>query len=219
MTKTPNNYKAQRMFCTFVLFGAYTIQNKNRPKMNTTPKYNDRIFWIIAFLMIFLMTACVPKPTEKLPKKYFDLVAYAQQQTQYLTNNHPKATKYVALGTQTDTLTNAPIDWKQTMEIIAATDLNKPAFGTQYTTTITQNNDTTTTEYATKNPELTTKNITITRQNTRITQIEIRTQASNPLYTSTKKMIYKPQKTLEIWGNQQLFYGKKTDFYSKIIIQ
>lgn len=158
------------------------------------------------FVGLLLITACTEfTPNKKNDdKRYFDLIAYFDQQDKKLENS--TVNKTITLNQKTETKQLNHVNWQQELSVFADSDINKPAFRDSYQTDSTLIGDTLRITYTARTPKLRTQTLRLDwlKSTQSIAAIAINNRVDNPLYQLSEQLYYLPLQAYSIKSQQKI---------------
>jgi len=165
---------------------------------------------IILLFCPLCLTFCTPnQKSDNSSKKYFDLKSYFENEARYLQKKNPLVNKTIAKNDLTESKSIAIRNWANELGLFSGSDINKPAWNTEYEIKNTDNEI----QYLAKDSKLKTKKIIIDKsENGKINHIIILNGVINSLYTSSEELHYYPDSLYIIRKKQKILIIGSNDY-------
>ncbi len=156
---------------------------------------------ILSGCIIFFLAACgETTPPQELPKKYFDLKGYFQQEVTRLNQTKPLVHKTVEVNEATENKKVRIADWNKELANFIDADINKSAWQGSFKVSKNPKEEL----YISDDAKVLVKRLKISLEEGNIKGIEIILNTKNYLYQSTDTLTYLPGRFYEIRKTQQI---------------
>ena len=150
------------------------------------------------------------------PNLYFDILAFADRETQRLNKVNAGMTKKAVINGKTEEVHFDKVNWEKELEVFKEGDINKPAWQGFYRVDSTNiGGKVAGVKFTCIRPEMRVRsmNVLFDMARERVEQIEIVLKTDNSLYRSERIMTYRPAEGYKIEGGQDILFFEE-DFFS-----
>lgn len=166
---------------------------------------------IILLFGSYCLTNCAPeqRPANS-STRFFDLKTYFDRESARLQERNPDVEKTVAKNELTESKKLHIRNWANELALFAGSDINKPAWETEYEITDTGMK----TQYTATNPELRTQKIVIEKNAAgELKHIFILNNLKNILYSSAEELNFYPDSLYSIRKKQDILIIGSNDYF------
>jgi len=176
------------------------------------PPAGPRHILAMAVGTVCLLAACTSGPPAPLASRYFSCTTYFQAEAKRLAQEYPEFRKAVTRNGMHDSSLSTTPDWSRELEPFVQCDIGKPSLAAAYRADTVIRNDTLRTRYTAREPSAPVRQIAVLSAAGRVAQIHIETGDTNALFTTRRRLDYRPGEGYDIEGIQTMKLGETTTY-------
>ena len=178
-------------------------------------------WFFLGFGLLFFNTGCKEKRLDlNQEKHFFDLKEFVEKESERLQKQNLPVLKKVVKGEKKEQKNLSNLVWKDELMPIAESDLNRPAWKSQYKADTSFFDKSMLVTYTGLNKDLAVKKIALTfdKQTNECLSISIDKASENFLYSSWQKIYFTAGGHLNIYGQLDMHGIIKNEYTSELIV-
>lgn len=182
---------------------------------------NFRIIVCFSFLFSFFLFGCSVDSKQAEPKPdFFNLKEFAQMESASLQKMDLTVLKKAAKNKEKEQQILSNLDWENELASIAESDINRPAWKSQYAVDSLEEQNTLNVSYTALNNELPIKKIRLSfeKQSRKFQSLVIDKSSENFLYSSWQKIYYERGGKLHIYGQLSMYSLLKNEYATELVV-
>jgi hypothetical protein len=177
--------------------------------------------FVIGFALLFFISGCEERILElNQEKHFFDLKKFVEKESERLKKQNLPVLKKVAKGEKKEQKNISNLVWKDELMPIAESDLNRPAWKSQYNADTSIFDKSILVTYTGLNKDLAVKKMALTfdKETKECLSISIDKASENFLYSSWQKIYYTAGGHLNIYGQLDMHGIIKNEYASELVV-